>query len=595
MKNRLKALLTLVIMAICCLPASTAATARIASAKTTSAKAPSAQTAARPTSLRASRDSLLRLLAAHPEANQTRIDILTNLSDVSMALSNDRSSLVRLWDEGIRQQNPDAIINAGRALTLDYLNRAQLDSATLWLDKCRAAFSGPMAKPVMKYLTLMHDIRDMGQQAALARRLVDEQLHIRANADPYDRMTILYKLGTLALTEWDANEKIDMKSWDSYMAEGYRIALTLPLAESYNFRHQFLMALSFMGIDYTRQFIRMAEEYRALPQMKNRPFLSHRSEIVGSARMFAQTEALSPEEIEAWYSRFCDLTTRYPYDCQMPYQVYFYEKSIHYYLYKGDNEKVIECCDSVIVNAPRFKLTNTWPFQLRGETLGKMGRWREAYENSVAWMASKDSLANVSSQAKLMELQTQYDVDRLRYETQVSRQRFLFSLGGCVLLAVLLAVLYLHFRALARKNRELVERIRQQEAAEEQVEAVAKATPVESLTSEEQLFRHLQELLQDTSVLTSPKLRREDLAEMLGTNSTYVADAIRTCTDGLNVSEYINRKRVRHARYLFECEPEMSIDEVADRCGFASRSRFHTAFKEQYNMTPGEFRKAIKS
>lgn len=145
------------------------------------------------------------------------------------------------------------------------------------------------------------------------------------------------------------------------------------------------------------------------------------------------------------------------------------------------------------------------------------------------------------------------------------------------------------------KNIERMHRIRQQDVMDEQVEKLEFVLPEELLTSEELLYCRIQQLMEDKKILALSRLRRDDIAEILGTNGTYVADAIRICTSGLSVSEYINRKRVQYARFLFESHSERTIDEIGDLCGFASRSRFHTAFKEYYNMTPGEFRKAIES
>lgn len=113
-------------------------------------------------------------------------------------------------------------------------------------------------------------------------------------------------------------------------------------------------------------------------------------------------------------------------------------------------------------------------------------------------------------------------------------------------------------------------------------------------TSEEQLYNRIQQLMENKAIFALSRLRREEIAELLGTNGTYVADAIRVCSPGLSVSKYINRKRVQYARFLFENHPDKSIEEVVELCGFSSRGRFHTAFKAYYNMTPGEFCKAIE-
>jgi len=51
------------------------------------------------------------------------------------------------------------------------------------------------------------------------------------------------------------------------------------------------------------------------------------------------------------------------------------------------------------------------------------------------------------------------------------------------------------------------------------------------------------------------------------------------------------RKRIERAKSLL-VEPQLSIAEVALRCGFGSQSNFTTAFRRLTNVTPGAYRNA---
>ena len=106
-----------------------------------------------------------------------------------------------------------------------------------------------------------------------------------------------------------------------------------------------------------------------------------------------------------------------------------------------------------------------------------------------------------------------------------------------VLLLALCVLLVVHHRRLRQKNRELVVRIRSQEEVERRAEEAARQAeaeqPADELSREMQLFRRLQALLADEEVLRRPRLGRDELAEMLGTNRTYVADAVAACTEQL--------------------------------------------------------------
>lgn len=188
-----------------------------------------------------------------------------------------------------------------------------------------------------------------------------------------------------------------------------------------------------------------------------------------------------------------------------------------------------------------------------------------------------------------------YQVDTLTLQHQITRHQLLFAIiiGALLLLTVVLYVIYT--LRLRRKNRSLVRQIRQREQAEQQMEKISQTAATDLLSNEEQLFLRIQQLMDDKKILATSKLRREDIAALLDTNSTYVVEAIRMCTSGLTVSDYVNRKRLKLARLMLEENTDANLDEISEQCGFASRSRFSSAFKDYYKLTPGEFRKAIKS
>ena len=239
------------------------------------------------------------------------------------------------------------------------------------------------------------------------------------------------------------------------------------------------------------------------------------------------------------------------------------------------------------------------------DVLRAEGRYAEAADCYRLYTEAADSAQIATSNTQLNRLSRLYRLDELEQEKRValaeqSRARTLAgsALIVAVLLLALCVLLVVHHRRLRQKNRELVARIRSQEEAEQRAEEAARLAeqPADELSREMQLFRRLQALLTDEEVLRRPRLGRDELAEMLGTNRTYVADAVAACTEQRwSVSQYVAAVRVRRARLLIDNHPELSLIEIGHACGFQSQSSFIRCYRDHYGITPGEYRKFSSS
>ena len=241
------------------------------------------------------------------------------------------------------------------------------------------------------------------------------------------------------------------------------------------------------------------------------------------------------------------------------------------------------------------------------DVLRAEGRYAEAADCYRLYAEAADSAQVATSNAQLNRLSRLYRLDELEQEKRValaeqSRARTLAwsALIVAVLLLALCVLLVVHHRRLRQKNRELVARIRSQEEAEQRAEEAARRAeaeqPSDELSREMQLFRRLQALLADEEVLRRPRLGRDELADLLGTNRTYVADAVAACTEQRwSVSQYVAAVRVRRARLLIDNHPELSLIEIGHACGFQSQSSFIRCYRDHYGITPGEYRKFSSS
>ena len=73
-------------------------------------------------------------------------------------------------------------------------------------------------------------------------------------------------------------------------------------------------------------------------------------------------------------------------------------------------------------------------------------------------------------------------------------------------------------------------------------------------------------------------LRLDMAVQRMGTNRTYLLAALKREL-GMTFNEYVNHKRVAHARKLMEENPDMLKSDVAARSGFNSQSAFYRNWK----------------
>ena len=81
-----------------------------------------------------------------------------------------------------------------------------------------------------------------------------------------------------------------------------------------------------------------------------------------------------------------------------------------------------------------------------------------------------------------------------------------------------------------------------------------------------------------------------DTARILPLNRSYLSK-IYTEGFGKSFSELVRDRRMEEARRLLIEAPELSISEIAEKCGFSSHSSFHRSFAAMHGgETPGEYR-----
>lgn len=85
----------------------------------------------------------------------------------------------------------------------------------------------------------------------------------------------------------------------------------------------------------------------------------------------------------------------------------------------------------------------------------------------------------------------------------------------------------------------------------------------------------------------------QEAAQMAYMEKTYFSKRFKALT-GFGFLEYLTQTRLRAAEQLLR-ESQLSISQIAERCGFCSGNYFGDIFRRFRGLSPSEFRKAIEA
>ena len=232
------------------------------------------------------------------------------------------------------------------------------------------------------------------------------------------------------------------------------------------------------------------------------------------------------------------------------------------------------------------------------EGLDKMGRSHEAYSQLLRYTVLADSLVQRERRSETLkyaqQMKTQEKELLLKDEETKTRLQRVMLVGAAVIILLILWLLwrsYTYNKTLTAKNRELFAEVQQREQAETKERASRFAR--DDLSATQQLYLRICQLMENEKPFTNAELSREELAQQLGTNYKYVADAIRECSDGMTLTDFLNHHRLAYAAHLLATTGD-AVTLIADLAGFNNRSYFNRLFRERYKLTPSEYRKVAK-
>ena len=253
----------------------------------------------------------------------------------------------------------------------------------------------------------------------------------------------------------------------------------------------------------------------------------------------------------------------------------------------------------------------------------RLGEPKEALEYYKKYTAESFRLYNEDKERTEKELMVRYETEKRNKELaqknmllQKEQNRVMALVGITFVVLIVVLLFYINYRRKNRlykqivresvdwlaKERQFSKRIAEQE--KQLQELIGKAGAVDggrysgsslNKDSQQELFGRLERLMQNDQVYKNSLFTREKMAELLGTNRTYLSQTINEQT-GLTFTHYMNKYRIEEARrILADPQDDTPIKAIAADLGFSSVTTFYTLFKAAVQMSPDQYRKHARS
>lgn len=247
------------------------------------------------------------------------------------------------------------------------------------------------------------------------------------------------------------------------------------------------------------------------------------------------------------------------------------------------------------------------------------GHFEKALAYSKMYHLENDSLFNLTKEHAINDLRIQYNSQKLENEINEARieklkkekKIELMTAGIIAIMLVTGVILFLYrrknmlYRAIVQQNQQSIQReknlLKQIESLKEPFASASSAPTSFKYTSSSlsnakvtNLFNSIETLMREKRIYTDNMITKEKVSEMLGTNRTYLSQAINDQT-GKTFTQYINEFRTREAiTRLSDPEENIPLKALSAELGFNSMTTFYHLFQAMTGMTPAQYRNSVQ-
>lgn len=224
----------------------------------------------------------------------------------------------------------------------------------------------------------------------------------------------------------------------------------------------------------------------------------------------------------------------------------------------------------------------------------------EAVGNTSAALAyhkkystESENAINIEKERAVNELTRKYEQEIYEQEIYrhnmeiVSQKRALaISIAIASITAGLSAVILSMYRKKDRLYSKIVKQYRDEFEKKQKNE-------IQTAAAGKDIFDKVEKLIKYDGKYRDNSLTRDSLAEMIGTNRTYLSKVVNEKT-GMSFVNYLNSYRIEKSlEILSDSDDNTPLKAIGPAVGFNSMSTFYKLFREKVGMTPAKYRQKI--
>ena len=127
---------------------------------------------------------------------------------------------------------------------------------------------------------------------------------------------------------------------------------------------------------------------------------------------------------------------------------------------------------------------------------------------------------------------------------------------------------------------------------EGEASAGARCPPDINTLNDEQLFKHINDVIMSERLFLDPKFERQTIMDRFQLSKERVGAIFSKFSDHNKLNSYILQLRLEYAAIQLVEKPDKNIVQVATDSGFSSGTYFSDRFRQHYGMSPTDYRNA---